>query len=223
MRPLDALLNLLFPPKCPFCGRVLDRPGVCRACEAALPWLEEADALWTLPDGSRCAAPLRYEGLVREGILRFKFHGASAAAEPLGELVARCAAEHLSGEFDAVTWVPVSRRRLRQRGYDQAELLAQSACRLWETRPLRLLDKLRDNPAQSGLEDAALRRENVRDIYRASGDAAGRRILLMDDICTTGATLSACALALRAAGAETVVCCTAARTLGEKVHSSGKE
>lgn len=223
MRPLDALLNLLFPPKCPFCGRVLDRPGVCRACEDTLPWLAEAGALWTLPDGSRCAAPLHYEGLVREGLLRFKFHGASAAAEPLGELVARCAAEHLSGEFDAVTWVPVSRKRLRQRGYDQAELLAQSACRLWETRPLRLLDKLRDNPAQSGLEDAALRRENVRDVYRASGDAAGRRILLIDDICTTGATLSACILALRTAGAETVVCCTAARTMGEKVHSSGKE
>lgn len=223
MRFLDALLNLLFPPKCPFCGRVLDRPGVCPACEAALPWLAEEDGLWTLPADVPCAAPLRYEGLARKGLLRFKFQGASAAAEPLGELIARCAAERFAGEFDVVTWVPVSRKRLRQRGYDQAELLARAACRLWNTRPVRLLDKRRDNPAQSGLHDAVLRRENVRDVYAASGAAAGRRILLVDDICTTGATLSSCALALRQAGAETVLCCTAARAVMEKVHKSGEE
>ena len=223
MRFLDTLLNLLFPPKCPFCGRVLDRPGVCPACEAALPWLAEEDGLWTLPADVPCAAPLRYEGLARKGLLRFKFQGASAAAEPLGELVARCAAERFAGEFDVVTWVPVSRKRLRQRGYDQAELLARAACRLWNTRPVRLLDKRRDNPAQSGLHDAVLRRENVRDVYAASGAAAGRRILLVDDICTTGATLSSCALALRQAGAETVLCCTAARAVMEKVHKSDEE
>ena len=223
MRFLDTLLNLLFPPKCPFCGRVLDRPGICPACEPALPWLAEEDGLWTLPADVPCAAPLRYEGLARKGLLRFKFQGASAAAEPLGELIARCAAERFAGEFDVVTWVPVSRKRLRQRGYDQAELLARAACRLWNTRPVRLLDKRRDNPAQSGLHDAVLRRENVRDVYAASGAAAGRRILLVDDICTTGATLSSCALALRQAGAETVLCCTAARAVMEKVHKSGEE
>lgn len=223
MRFLDTLLNLLFPPKCPFCGHVLDHPGICPACEAALPWLAEEDGLWTLPADVPCAAPLRYEGLARKGLLRFKFQGASAAAEPLGELIARCAAERFAGEFDVVTWVPVSRKRLRQRGYDQAELLARAACRLWNTRPVRLLDKRRDNPAQSGLHDAVLRRENVRDVYAASGAAAGRRILLVDDICTTGATLSSCALALRQAGAETVLCCTAARAVMEKVHKSGEE
>ena len=68
-----------------------------------------------LPGGVRCAAPLWYEGKVREGLLHFKFQGARAAAGPLGELVARCAAERFSGAFDVVTWVPVSRRRLRSR------------------------------------------------------------------------------------------------------------
>ena len=155
MKLPEFLLDLLFPPKCPFCGRVQDRPGICGSCEEALPWLAEGDALWLLPDGTRCAAPLRYEGLARKGLRRFKFLGASASAEPLGELMARCAAERLAGEFDAVTWAPVSRKRLRQRGYDQAELLARAACRLWGVRPLPLLRKLRDNPAQSGLEDAA--------------------------------------------------------------------
>ena len=212
MRALERVLDLLFPPKCPFCGRVMDRPGVCAGCASDLPWTEEADSLRELPGALRCAAPLWYEGVVRAGLLRFKFQGAAGAAEPLGGLIAQCAAERLSGEFDTVTWVPVSRKRLRQRGYDQAELLARSACRRWDTMPVRLLDKIRDNPAQSGLTDEAGRRENVRGVYRAAEDIRDRRILLVDDICTTGATLCECAGVLLSAGAAAVVCTAVART-----------
>lgn len=214
MRALDWLLDLLFPPKCPFCARVLDRPGVCAACEKTLPWTEERDSLWELPDGLRCAAPLWYRDGARQGLLRLKFRGAPGAAEPLGALAAQCAAERLSGEFDTVTWVPVSKKRRRSRGYDQAELLARAACRRWDTAPVRLLEKTRDNPAQSGLRDAAARWENVRDAYRAVDPRAveDRRILLVDDICTTGATLCQCAAVLRRAGAAEVVCAAAART-----------
>ena len=222
MKLTEAFLDLLFPPKCPFCGKLLDVPGVCPACRDSLPWTAEEDALWDLPGGVRCAAPLWYEGPVRDALLRFKFHGASALARPLGELIAQCAAEHLSGEFDTLNWVPVSRKRLRQRGYDQAELLARSAGAVWGVRPERLLVKRVDNPAQSGLEGAAARAENVRDVYQAR-NAAGRRVLVIDDICTTGATLASCARALREAGAESVVCAAAARTPQEKVHSSVKE
>lgn len=214
MRALDWLLNLLFPPKCPFCARVLDRPGVCGKCESSLPWTEEPDSLWELPGGLRCAAPLWYRDSARQGLSRLKFRGAPGAAEPLGGLIAQCAAERLSGEFDTVAWVPVSRKRRRKRGYDQAELLARAACRRWDAVPVRLLEKIRDNPAQSGLRDAAARWENVRDVYRAVDPRAveGRRILLVDDICTTGATLCQCAAVLRRAGAAEVVCAAAART-----------
>ena len=126
MSLLSALLDLIFPAKCPFCGRVLDRPGICDTCRGELPWTEGADALRRGPGGFLCAAPLWYQGLAREGLHRFKFRGMSSAAAPLGELIAGCAAEHFSGAFDTVTWVPVSPRRLRQRGYDQARLLAQT-------------------------------------------------------------------------------------------------
>ena len=214
MSLLSSILDLLFPPKCPFCGRVLDTPGICLACRRELPWTEGTDALRQGPDGFRCAAPLWYEGLAKEGLHRFKFQGMSSAAGPLGELIAQCAAEHLSGAFDTVTWVPVSAKRLRQRGYDQARLLAESACRLWETRPARLLQKTVHNPAQSGLKEAAARRINVQGVYEP-GNAAeiqGRRILLIDDICTTGATLAECARVLREAGAEDVVCAAVALT-----------
>ena len=149
---------------------------------------------------------------MREGILRFKFQGASAAAEPLGELLARCAAEHLSGRFDTVTWVPLSRQRLRKRGYDQVELLARAACRLWDTEPVRLLNKPIDNPPQSGLTEPAARRANVLGVFEAVDPSLiqGRRILLLDDICTTGATLTECVRELKAAGAEDVVCAVVA-------------
>ena len=218
MSLLSSLLDLLFPPKCPFCGRVLDAPGICDACRRELPWTEGDEALRRLSGGLRCAAPLRYEGLAKAGLHRFKFQGMSSAAGPLGELVARCAAEQFSGEFDTVTWVPVSRRRLRQRGYDQARLLAESACRLWDTTPVPLLCKTVHNPAQSGLRESAARRANVLGVYAPASpeQTAGKRILLVDDICTTGATLMECARVLREAGAEDVICAAVALTPLEK-------
>ena len=107
----------------------------------------------------------RYEGAVREALLRLKFRGGSALAEPFGELLARCAAERFGGEFDTVTWVPVSQKRLEARGYDQSRLLAEAVCRHWDTRPVQLLNKVQDNPAQSGLQGEAARRANVLGVY----------------------------------------------------------
>ena len=93
MSLLEGFLNLLFPPKSPFCGKVQDHAGICPACEKALPWTDALHTIKEGPGGLRCAAPLWYEDQVREGILRLKFQGASGAAEPMGELIARCAAE----------------------------------------------------------------------------------------------------------------------------------
>lgn len=225
MKIADALLDLLFPPKCPFCQKVQDAPGICPACGKSLPWTDEAHSLRELSGGLLCAAPLWYEDSVRDAIRRFKFHGGVGAAGPLGEQIVQAAAERLSGEFDAVTWVPVSAKRLRQRGYDQARLLAQSACKRWGVEPERLLRKVRDNPAQSGLESAEDRWRNTQGVYEAAGSPAGKRILLIDDVCTTGATLVSAAKTLLAAGAAGVVCAAAAfpRPEGENGGEKGKE
>lgn len=225
MKIADTLLDLLFPPKCPFCRRVLDAPGMCPDCEKALPWTDEDSGLRELPGGLLCAAPLWYEGPVREAVLRFKFRGGVSAAGPLGELIAQAAAERFSGEFDTVTWVPVSAKRLRRRGYDQSRLLAERACGLWGVEPEALLRKVRDNPAQSSLESAEDRWKNTRDVYEAQGDPAGKRVLLLDDICTTGATLASAAGTLLSAGAAGVVCAAAAfpRPEGENGGEKGKE
>ena len=223
MRFWNAVLNLFFPPKCPFCGKVQDAVGICTNCEKELPRVSDAEAVRKGPDGLRCAGAVWYEGTVRDALLRFKFEGAAEAAEPLGELLARCAAEQFGGEFDTVTWVPVSRKRLRSRGYDQAERLARTACRLWETEPVRHLEKVMDNPPQSGLNEAAARRANVLGVYDAVGEVEGKRILLVDDICTTGSTLAECVRVLEDAGAASVVCAVVAFTRQGNVHKSATE
>lgn len=225
MNLLDNLLDLLFPPKCPFCRKVQDAPGMCPACEASLPWTDEDGGLRELRGGLLCAAPLWYEDSVREAIRRFKFHGGVSAAGPLGELIAQAAAERLSGQFDTVTWAPVSAKRLRKRGYDQSRLLAENACRLWGVEPEALLRKVRDNPPQSSLESAEDRWKNTEGVYEAQGDVAGKRVLLIDDICTTGATLVSAAGTLLSAGAAGVVCAAAAfpRPEEENRGEKGKE
>jgi ComF family protein len=215
------LADLLFPPKCPFCGRVGDQVGPCAACRKILPWTQGDDREQMLPGVLRCASPLFYEGAARDGILRLKFQGAAGAAESLGELLADAAAERFSGAFDVVTWVPVSRRRLRRRGYDQARLLAEAACRRWGVRPERLVRKLGDNPPQSGIAGGpSARRANVLGLYAAEPACAGRRVLLIDDVVTTGATLQECARALRDAGAADVLALTLARTPRQKTAPS---
>ena len=219
----EILLNLLFPPKCPCCMALQSRPGICPTCEGELSRTAGKAILRTGPGGLRCAAPLWYEGPGREALLRLKFQGMASAAEPLGDQIARCAAEEFSGEFDTVTWVPVSRRRLRSRGYDQAQLLARAACRHWGVKPVRLLKKTVDNQPQSGLRDESARRANVLGVYDPvdPGKIVGRRILLVDDICTTGATLTECIRVLKDAGAADVVCAAVAHTR-ERAHEKSK-
>ncbi len=202
------LLELLFPRRCPFCGAVVGKKLMCTACRDRL---EREAPEPTELSGVRCAAPLYYENAVRRAILRFKFNRKMGALPCFGRLMAQCAAQEFSGQFDTVTWVPVSKERLRQRGYDQSQLLARSMCRYWQVEPDALLHKAVDTPPQSGLKTAEERRANVLGVYEAAGTACGKRILLVDDILTTGSTLRECVRVLNEAGAGDVMVLTLAR------------
>lgn len=205
----DNLLGVFFPRKCPFCGKLTGKTLLCETCGAALPRCEEVRQG---ADFGRCTAPLYYEGQVRDAILAFKFKAKLGGLDAFGRLMAQTAAERYSGEFDAITWVPVSKKRLKKRGFDQARYLTASMCVDWHVAPLETLRKMTDNPPQSGLEDAAARRANVLGVYEAVSPEqfAGKRLLLVDDICTTGSTLGECARVLKAAGAAEVLCLTLA-------------
>lgn len=214
-----AILDLLFPPKCPFCGELLDRgtDGFCGDCQRELPWLAGREAEQTFEFVELCVSPLRYQERVRKAIHRYKFQGRRCYAAVFGGLMAQCAGDHFSAPFDLVCWAPLSAKRRRKRGYDQAELLALEVGRVLGVPAVRLLDKLRDNPAQSGLNDPAARRANVLGAYAPAGktDLTGKRVLLCDDVATSGATLSECARVLRQMGAEAVCAVTFARAHGQ--------
>ena len=203
----QRLLDILFPRKCPFCRQVTNDDTLpCPECQRELPWLVEREAVGRAEFLKEYACALRYQGLVRSCVLRYKFSPKALYAKALGPITAQCAADHFRGRFDLVTWVPLSRKRLRRRGFDQAELLARFVARAFDMEPVSLLRKRDDVGVQSRLKDPAARRANVLGAYSVPTPAlaAGRRILLVDDLITTGATVSECARVLLLAGAAEV-------------------
>lgn len=213
--PLGFVLDLLFPPKCVFCGKVLDtgETGLCRRCQRELPWLTGGEAELTGEFFSLCAAPLRYQDKVRDSIRRYKFMGRRGYYKVYGRLVAQCVHDHLAGRYDLITWVPLSPRRKKERGYDQSFLLASAAALELGDVAVETLRKELDNQPQSGLTEDAQRRANVLGAYTPVDKALveGKRLLIIDDVVTTGSTLSECARVLRTMGAADVVCAALAR------------
>lgn len=214
MKLWSALLDLLYPPRCTFCHCFVKSSAVaiCDNCRKNLPYTtnggrQKADFVTV------CVSPLYYEDDVRESLLRYKFHGATGYAKAYAPLIANCIREHLDQEYDLITWVPLSRKRLRRRGYDQARLLAEAVATELDTMAVGTLKKIRNTAAQSQTGSAEKRRANISGAYRVMNPAlvADKRILLIDDIVTTGSTLSECARTLGLAGAERVICAAVAR------------
>ncbi len=201
-----ALLDFFFPPKCAFCGAVMDREGdgVCPACRASLPRTGEKTQSFRFI--SAAAAPYYYEGKVRDGLLRYKFSGARGRGRVFGREIGEDLLERDLPAPDLITWVPLSPRRERKRGYDQARILAEGAAEALGTAPVRLLRKVRHVSPQSRIRSPEERKANISGCYEVTDPDAvkGKRILLIDDIITTGATVSECARMLRLAGAEDV-------------------
>lgn len=209
------LLDLLYPPRCAFCRRLLpdNVRGVCSFCKKKLPYVPADGQVRNLKNIDKCVAPLYYDGPVRESLHRYKFSALTAYADIYSEFMGKCIDEN-GISCDIITWIPLSRRRLRKRGYDQAELLARLIAKRQGFECVRLLKKLRDNPPQSGTGSPEKRRANVKGIYSCTEPerVKGKTILLIDDIVTTGATLSEAAGVLKKAGAAAVYCAAVARS-----------
>ena len=202
------LLDLLYPPRCMLCHRLIEAKDapVCPKCMDALP--EHDGAERCVPGAAHCVVTFFYEGTLRDGFLRYKFEGRQWYAGQFGKWLAVTIRDKLTGTYDLITWVPVSSRRRRTRGYDQAELLCRETAHALGAEPVRTLEKRTDNRAQSSLTGAEQRFENAKGVYCAVQPErfSGKRVLLIDDIVTTGATMSECVRVLRKAGAAEIVC-----------------
>lgn len=213
MKLLEALLDLIYPPRCPFCRRLLQKkePPVCPDCLRSLRRVPESAQRRDLRNVTLAVAPLFYEGDVRASLLRYKFHGVTAYARVYADFIQKCIDENAIS-CDSITWVPLSRRRLRTRGYDQAELIARELAARIGLPCGRLLVKTVNNRAQSRTGSAEKRRANAAGVYACPcpEKVQGKHVLLVDDIITTGATVSECARVLKAAGCEEVFAAAAA-------------
>lgn len=215
MGAFSAFLDILFPPRCVFCRKILPtgRQSLCRKCANELPYTD-THASQKGDFFSVCVSPLYYEDDVRESLLRFKFKGATGYAGTYGKLLAGCIESELPGRYDLISWVPLSRKRYKERGYDQAMLLALATALELGDVAVSTLEKTRHVEKQSHMGSAEKRRANISGAYSVPDRELieGKRILLIDDIITSGSTLSECARTLRAAGAREVLCATVARS-----------
>lgn len=223
----QALLDLLFPPRCAVCRRAgfdlcpdclhaftplgraicakcstpLEEPGLCHRCGLSPPAFVQV------------VSAFRYEGAMREAIHAFKYRRRTALAEPLAQALVSVIPSP-PYEVDLLCAVPLHRERLARRGYNHAELLMNALASWWPlpTAGQDALERLRPTPTQVS-SDYAARLANVEGAFAARREAIeGHTVLVVDDVCTTGATLSACASALLAAGAHAVYGVTLART-----------
>ncbi len=204
---MRGLIKLLFPPKCMLCRRPMAQPdSICSACRekvlqnTAPPRIEHGAFF------DKAVSGLWYEGDVRHALHRLKYAEKQNYARPLARVMLYAWQHKVGEEADLIAWVPTNPSTLRERGYDQARLLAEALSPLMGVPCVHCLKKSRDTGPMHGLKPDA-RRANVLGAYTLCCPpqrVEGMRVILVDDIYTTGSTLSECARTLRSAGADRV-------------------
>ncbi len=212
MNILKSILDLLYPPRCMFCSEILkdDDRTFCTKCSGSLQSFMTNEARRDIKYIECCYAPFEYRDEVRASLHRYKFDGAAAYGAVYADFILKSIDENPIS-CDIISWVPLSKKGLRKRGYDQAEIIARALAEKLGVPCEKLFIKVKNNKRQSSLRREQ-RKANVSGAYRctAKESLADKRILIVDDIVTTGATLSECALQLRKHGCTDVYAAAAA-------------
>ncbi|MEQ1438409.1 ComF family protein [Fontimonas sp. SYSU GA230001] len=224
---VDKSLGLVLPSRCRACGAALVTGQLCAACTADLPWNDSACARCARPMNAPGACPhclqrppqfdgawaaFRLEAPVQHFVHALKYRADFAQARLLGELMAARLTRRAGPLPQLLIPVPLHRRRLRSRGYNQAlEIARIVGRRLGIPVGASAAERVRATEDQIG-QSAAARRRNMRDAFALRADLRGQHVALLDDVMTTGATLDELARACRIAGAARIEAWAAART-----------
>ncbi len=231
----NFIIKLLYPQRCKYCNNVIDiRREICHTCENTLQIIDGDICKLCGMSINDCncghkkhfykyiCAPFYYEGAASRAIWKFKFRDATNLSKVFAEDMVKCFNNHYSGyDFDLCTFVPSSNNSLKERGYNQAELLAKDFCQLTNIECKELLFKIKETKIQHDLLSVE-RSGNLAGAIEVdyNVDLENKRILLIDDIKTTGSTLNECAKMLLIGGAAEVFCLTVAITNKNKEKNS---
>ncbi len=229
MKILRKISLLLFPPRCALCDEVVafpdrhsddkrfyfDKCGFRCLCEKCRNKKSLHLYIGEAPEPVKCVSIFRYDGDAKRSILRLKIHGDKNKALQLARLLTATVCEvYPDYNFDMVTFVPMDAKKRKERGFNQTELLAKFLADFMQINLQGVLQKRHNVLAQHTLsvED---RKKNVKDAFSVmlDADVKDKNILLIDDIVTTGSTLTSCCKVLRDAGAQRVVCATVCKSI----------
>lgn len=204
---LNSLLDLVFPPRCEVC-KERSAEALCPACFEQIRFMKPQLGVYSASV---------YEGVIKTSLHRFKFQKRKNLAEPLGILLVKYLSQTLNfnmKEIEGIIPVPLHPKRLRERGYNQVELLARVISKYFERPVISVLERIKNTHPQFDLPREG-RRENIKGAFRVADHRPvyNRRLLLLDDIYTTGSTMTECCKTLKIAGAKQVEILTLARAV----------
>lgn len=203
----DPILNLIFPPRCEICKKDSKEP-LCTECFSQIKFMKPHL-------GIHCVST--YDGVLRKALHRFKFKKRKALAEALGIVMVKYLSNAETLEIkniDSIIPVPLHKKRLRERGFNQAELLARIIGRYFEKPVSLALERIINTKAQFDLPREE-RFKNITGAFKVADirSVFNKKVLLLDDIYTTGSTIAECSKALRIAGARRIEVLTLSRAI----------
>lgn len=209
---IDFILSLFFPNKCPYCSKVITRKlNECNDCRLQFP---KNSRTKILPSGEICIAPFVYDSNVRQAIINYKFNGLRNNSKSFSNALYNAVeTKYKDIDFSVVCCVPLSKERLNERGFNQSETVARNIAKRFNKPYENLIIKIKNNKEQHSLS-AEERVKNVIGVYSVTDKekVKNKTILLIDDILTTGNTLSECCKILKESDAKKVICASIAIT-----------
>ena len=202
----ESVKDILFPVRCPYCETVIHKTEyACEDCKKKFP---SPAIIKYAVGGYKCTSPFPYDGIFKKAVKRFKFGNKGGYAKQLAFPMVQSILESYPGvDFDLITCVPMHKKRLAQRGYNQAELLARECAKIMNIPYCDTLEKFKENREQHSIK-ASERAKNVKGVYRIIDKelVCDKNIMIIDDIITTGHTLGECAKILMKKGCKSAEC-----------------